>query len=1080
MDWQKAPYVVLAALAAAVAGVLAYITWRRRPAAGVLPLAWLLLAVAEWSLGYAFELGTAFLPAKILWAKVQYLGIVSVPVAWLAFTLQYTGRDHWLTRRNLILLALTPLVTLLLVWTNEVHGLIWSGVALGGTDLGAVLALTYGPWFWIHAAYSYLLLLSGTLLLVGALIDSSHLYRGQTGVLLIGAILPWLANVLYLTGLSPLPHLDLTPFAFTASGVVLAWGLLYYRLLDIVPVARDAVVESLLDGVIALDTQNRIVDLNAAAQRLIGMTASEVIGRPLAKVVPAWKDVAASASNGIAAPAEILLGDGDERRIYEPQIAPLHDRHDRLSGQLLVLHDVTERRRAEEERARLAGEQAARAAAEQAADRVRRLQTVTAALSEALTGEQVAEVVVTQGVEALGASAGSVALLRADGSQLVVVRAVGYPPEVLEAYRIIPLAAELPLAEAVRTGEPILLEAPEARNARYPQLADSSAGPAERGTWAAIPLVIEGRTVGAMGLSFAAPRDFSAEDREFMLTLARQCAQALERARLYEAERQARAEAEHAREQATTILESITDAFYAVDREWRFTYVNRKAEQLWGRERESLIGKNVWEEFPHSVDSQFYTEFHRAAAERQAVEFEAFSSVSGNWIRVNAYPSREGLSVYFRDISARKRDEALQHFLAEASAALVSSLDYEITLQSVALLVVPVLADLCAVDVLEDDGSIRRVAVVAADPDKDLVVRDLQRRSPPEPKSAGTRAVIDSGERISVSEVPDSFWEEAARDADHLALLRALGIRSFMIVPLVARGRTLGAITFLMAESGRHYDANDVAVGEEIGRRAALAVDNARLYREAQQAIRARDTFLSLASHELKTPLAALQGHAELLLRSAQRATSLDERSQRSVRVIYAQAVRFHRLIELLLDFSRLQTGWLSIERHPIDLPAVVRRLVEGLEPTLEQHTIDLIAPHEPLIVEGDEVRLGQVLENLINNAVKYSPKGGPITVCLDRQDDQARLTVSDRGLGVPEEALDQIFSHFYRAPNVDPRRISGLGIGLAVVKEVVTLHGGTVEVSSRQGEGSVFTVRLPLLAAEQLAAHEEDGGEYS
>ncbi|RLC59259.1 MAG: PAS domain-containing sensor histidine kinase, partial [Chloroflexota bacterium] len=207
-----------------------------------MPLALLMLAVAVWSLGYALELGSADLPTQVFWAKVEYLGIVSVPVMWLAFVLQYSGREKWLTRRNRVLLAIIPLVTLLLVWTNDTHGLIWSNIGQDTSSPFLVLDLTYGAGFWINWVYSYLLLLLGTLLLIQTLLRSLYLYRGQLIALLIGALAPWIGNALYVSGLDPFPHLDLTPFAFTLSGLAVAWGLFRYRLLDIVPVARDAVV----------------------------------------------------------------------------------------------------------------------------------------------------------------------------------------------------------------------------------------------------------------------------------------------------------------------------------------------------------------------------------------------------------------------------------------------------------------------------------------------------------------------------------------------------------------------------------------------------------------------------------------------------------------------------------------------------------------------------------------------------------------------------------------------------------------------------------------------------------------------
>ncbi|MEE9617992.1 MAG: histidine kinase N-terminal 7TM domain-containing protein [Anaerolineae bacterium] len=352
MRWQYNPYALPLVAAAAVAVVLAFYVWRRRPAPGTVPFTLLMLAVAEWSLGYALELGSTDLPGKILWAKVQYPGIVFVPLTWLVFALQYTGREKWLTRRNLALLSIVPVITLLLAWTNDAHGLIWSSIKLDNSGSFPMLDLTYGVWWWVNFACSYVLLLLSTFLLVRALIHSLHLYRGQATALLIGTLAPWVGNVLYVSGLSPISHLDLTPFAFTFTGLAVAWGLSRFQLLGIVPVARDAVVESMGDAVIVLDMQNRIADLNPAAQRLTGRPASETLGQPATQVLSDWPDLVEHYRGVTEARTEIVLSEGEAVQYFDLHISPLYDQRGRLTGRLVVLRDITERKSEEEVRSK--------------------------------------------------------------------------------------------------------------------------------------------------------------------------------------------------------------------------------------------------------------------------------------------------------------------------------------------------------------------------------------------------------------------------------------------------------------------------------------------------------------------------------------------------------------------------------------------------------------------------------------------------------------------------------------------------------------------------------------------------------
>ncbi|HEX6287922.1 MAG TPA: PAS domain S-box protein [Herpetosiphonaceae bacterium] len=416
------------------------------------------------------------------------------------------------------------------------------------------------------------------------------------------------------------------------------------------------------------------------------------------------------------------------------------------------------------------------------------------------------------------------------------------------------------------------------------------------------------------------------------------------------------------------------------------------------------------------------------------------------------------------DITERKHAEDALHFLAHASKIFNASLDYETTLEQVARLSVPFLAESCLIDLIEDDRSVRRLVIAHADPDKEQLLRQMSERYPIDAQwPLPIAQVLQNQNSLLIADVSHTLLQDVARDEEQLRLLKQLHLQSAIIVPLTARSRVLGTMIFFSEKPSQQYDAEDLALAEELGVRAGMAVDNARLYREARAAVEARDEFLSIAAHELKTPTAALISATYLLQRwIAQEQPPPSERFKRELLVIDLASRRLNNLIDELTEFAQIQTGRFSIERRPVVLVELARHVLEQLQPT-SRHYVQLICPDESLTVEGDAARLARALHNLAQNAIKYSPRGGIVTVRVVRQGDDALISVSDQGIGVPDAAQPQLFQRFYRASNAVQQNIGGMGIGLYLVKEIVTHHGGQVEVRSREGFGSTFTMRLPL-----------------
>ena len=427
---------------------------------------------------------------------------------------------------------------------------------------------------------------------------------------------------------------------------------------------------------------------------------------------------------------------------------------------------------------------------------------------------------------------------------------------------------------------------------------------------------------------------------------------------------------------------------------------------------------------------------------------------------------------------ARSRAEATaahQEFLARVSTHLGSSLDYEVTLRAITGLAVPYLADWCSVDVVEANGLVRRLAVACADPSKDAIARRAEIH-PPDPHGRHPRTrVLRTGESILIPEVTDEMLRQMAGDGERLADLRALAYRSGLVVPLIARGDVLGALSLATAESGRTYGRSDLALAEELGRRAGIAVDNARLFREAQEANQLKDEFIATVSHELRTPLQSMLGWVKVL----RQGRLTPERSIRAFDVMERAGQAQARLIEDMLDVSRIATGRLRLESSKVDLGAVLQSALDAARPAADAKKVHLEMTCDPdaAMVAGDAVRLQQVAWNLLSNAVKFTPGGGRVEVRLQRDRGSVRLIVRDTGEGIDPVFIPYVFEPFRQADATSRRRHGGLGLGLAIVRRLVELHGGSVTVrSDGVGFGSEFCVCLPVVALPDAGAVAEKG----
>jgi PAS domain S-box-containing protein len=468
----------------------------------------------------------------------------------------------------------------------------------------------------------------------------------------------------------------------------------------------------------------------------------------------------------------------------------------------------------------------------------------------------------------------------------------------------------------------------------------------------------------------------------------------------------------------------------------------------------------------HGCTSGTLTFYYRQPYKFSATEVRVASALAN--LSGSAISTAELYEEQSRMRAEAEAAERRAKFLAEASTLMASSLDYETTLAQVAGLAVPHLADWCAVDMLGEDKSIIRLAMAHADSAKIAWANQLQQRYPPSlDDEHGVAAVLRTGKSELYPEIPDELLVASARDPEHLQIMREIGFTSAMVVPLTVHGGTFGAITFVTDKSGRHYEAADLAFAEDLGRRAAVAIENARLYRSAQESNRLKDEFLATISHELRTPLTAILGWAHLL-----RAGQIDNgRATNALETIERNARAQSQLIDDLLDVSRIITGKLRLDVRQVEPSSFIESAIEALRPAAEAKGVRIqkVMDTGVISVAGDPARLQQVVWNLLSNAIKFTPKGGRVQVRLERINSHIEIVVSDTGAGIKPEFLLHVFERFRQADQTTTRQYGGLGLGLAIVRHLVELHGGTVEAESPgEGQGATFIVKLPIISVYQ------------
>jgi PAS domain S-box-containing protein len=541
------------------------------------------------------------------------------------------------------------------------------------------------------------------------------------------------------------------------------------------------------------------------------------------------------------------------------------------------------------------------------------------------------------------------------------------------------------------------------------------------------------------------------------------------------------------------LVETANEGVWLIDTEARTTFVNQRMASMLGYEPDEVAGRSALEFAVDPALARSSIERNLAGISEQfdfALRHRDGSTVlalGGTSPVTNARGEIVGALGMFSDITERKRAEAERDRLlsleraarAEAEAAqrgvallagashiLASSLDYDATLRQVAWLAVPELADWCAVFLVESDGTARLGAVAYADPAKAGLAHEVERAHPLLHSPTRVPAsVLQTGASELVSEVTDELLEAIAADDQVLRILRSLGLRSKMTVPMIARGRTLGVLMLATAESGRRYGPNDVALAQQLAERCALALDNAVLVGELRRALGVREELLAATSHELRTPLAHIKGFTSSL---RQTDVEWDEATRQDfLAEIEREADRLTDLINDLLSMSRLESGAPAahprVAASPAALVAAGLDRVRGLLGDARVH-VDVASDLPSVVV--DAAQFEQVVANLVENAAKYGPADVEIRIVAARVGSTLELAVEDNGPGIPVDDLERVFDKFYRARSTEQTGVPGTGLGLAICRAIVQANGGRIWAENRPSGGTRLVVQLPLEAA--------------
>ncbi|MBN2118290.1 MAG: PAS domain S-box protein [Anaerolineales bacterium] len=1013
MQFSYTPYIIPLLIAGAASVWVAYYSWSHRGVSGASALTFLALAAGTWTIGYALELAGADLDTKVLWSKIQYFGVTTVPLLWLIFCYNYFNQNRLLPPRVIGALGIIPLITLLLVFTTEYHGLIWERYFISRIGDFSYLEVTHGLWFWIYLAYGYFLLIIGTYFIIRLIRHKHGLYRGQITALIAAAVTPWVGNFLYISGLIPV---DLTSFGFTIAVIATAWGIFRFQLINLVPLARDTVVETMEIGMIVIDSQGRVADINRAAIALIGLPAGQVINKPVVEALSRWSHLTKKYQNVREALDEISIGEGEHQRWFELGLSPLRNDDQTVIGRLITLRDITVNR--------------------QVAERLRQLS------------------------RAVEASPASIVITDADGQIQYVnpkfTAVTGYTlPEVFgKTSRILktdqtPPEVHQQLWNTITSGREW-----------HGEFCNRKKNGELYWETASISPIFDagGHIINYVGVKEDITRQRRMQEQlqiqnKYLSILHEIALDLLNRRELNDL---LQAIANHAadllnapygeimlKEGAELVVHSFTQnqEYLSGDRVGRDT-----AKLAWQAhdtgQPATLDDYSAWPDrrtiydraqlvavadFPVMVEGQCVAVIGMGRSNPGQVftpeEIQTgilFSRLVGLVLdSVNLYDSA------MREIAERKRTELLLQESEERYRQIVENandLIYRTNVDGYITYVNPVSLGLFGVD--KTDSILGKNYLEFIVPDWRTKVRRFYVRQ-------------------YLNGVSNTYFE-------------------FPIVTPDAHELWLGQNVQIIREADRIVGfqavARDITAIKRTQEALALARD------QAQQASRFKSDLLAKVSHELRTPLFGVLGYAELLRDNALGPLSKDQKQ--AVETIVGNSHYLTSMISDLMDQAQIEAKKLVLQFGQCSPDELLRSLEEIMSVLAQKKGLTLrtlLDPEVPATVYSDAQRLQQILINLVANAIKFTKQGEICVRVFQPNATHWAIQVSDTGIGIPAEAQAAVFEPFQKVNSVLTRDNRGIGLGLSITKQLVDLMDGQIKLDSEIGKGSTFTVTFPI-----------------